>query len=230
MHRGGIFLLRKIRLNPLWQDKPFTQGQAWVDMLLQANHKDADVLYRHDIYHIKRGQFIRTERDLAGDWGWSRSKVTRFLNLLRRCNMIVTETAPKANLITISNYNELQKLRTNNEPIVNQTRTKREPKQECIRMKKNKPLCAYTVDFERFWSAYPRKVNKKKAFDAWKKCNGSRPPIDDLISAIAKQSDTPTWKKDSGQFIPHPTTWINGERWSDQVDVQVSHDDDPPYW
>ena len=28
------------------------------------------------------------------------------------------------------------------------------------------------------------------------------------------------WKKDDGQFIPHPTTFLNGERWNDEIDVR----------
>jgi hypothetical protein len=77
--------------------------------------------------------------------------------------------------------------------------------------KRKEHLCAYTPDFERFWEAYPRKVNKKKAFDAWLKCNGNRPPVDDLILAVQRQAETPSWTDKNGQFIPHPTTWINGE-------------------
>jgi len=29
------------------------------------------------------------------------------------------------------------------------------------------------------------------------------------------------WLKDDGQFIPHPTTWLNQERWNDTVEVPV---------
>ena len=221
MYKGGIFLLRKLRDNPLWQDKPFSKGQAWVDMLLQANHKDTEVFYKDNVYPIKRGQFIRTERDLASDWGWSRSRVTRFLLLLKKCSMIVTKTEPKANLITILNYNELQKVRTNN-------RTKREPN---VNLNKNDKECIYTymTDFDTFWEAYPKKLNKKKAFEAWQKTNGDRPELKELLDTLKKHKQSDAWKKSAGQFIPYPSTWLNGKRWEDEITID-SHNDDPPYW
>jgi len=159
VYRGGIFLLRKIRDNPIWQDKPFTKGQAWVDMLLQANHKDVKVLYKQQIYDVKRGQFIRTERDLAADWGWSRSKVTRVLDLFKKCSMIVTKPAPRANLITILNYDELQTLRTNNEPRLNQDRTKSEPRVNLNKNDKNEKNEKNEKNKEKI---YKKEISSKK--------------------------------------------------------------------
>ena len=72
-------------------------------------------------------------------------------------------------------------------------------------------------DFEKFWSAYPRKAgNKQKAFEAFKKAGVS---LDILLAAIENQKQSAQWSKDNGQFIPHPTTWLNGKRWEDQLSV-----------
>ena len=72
-------------------------------------------------------------------------------------------------------------------------------------------------DFEKFWSAYPRKAgNKQKAFEAFKKAGVS---LDILLTAIENQKQSAQWSKDNGQFIPHPTTWLNGKRWEDQLSV-----------
>lgn len=70
-------------------------------------------------------------------------------------------------------------------------------------------------DFDKFWSAYPRKAgSKQKAFEAFKKAGVS---LDILLAAIENQKQSAQWSKDNGQFIPHPTTWLNGKRWEDQV-------------
>ena len=70
-------------------------------------------------------------------------------------------------------------------------------------------------DFEKFWSAYPRKAgNKQKAFEAFKKAGVS---LDILLTAVENQKQSAQWSKDGGQFIPHPTTWLNGKRWEDQM-------------
>jgi hypothetical protein len=42
-----------------------------------------------------------------------------------------------------------------------------------------------------------------------------------MLSAIAKQKNTDQWKKDNGQYIPAPATWLNQGRWQDEI-VSVS--------
>ncbi|MDD5485959.1 MAG: hypothetical protein PHW65_00130 [Dehalococcoidales bacterium] len=71
-------------------------------------------------------------------------------------------------------------------------------------------------EFEEFWQLYPRKVGKGSARRAFHthKCKDIMEKIKKSID-IQKHSDQ--WQKDGGQFIPHPTTWINQERWNDEV-------------
>jgi len=38
-----------------------------------------------------------------------------------------------------------------------------------------------------------------------------------VLSAIAAQKATDQWKKDGGQFIPLPATWLRQGRWDDEV-------------
>jgi hypothetical protein len=131
MNHGYIKLHRRLRDNPLWKDKPFTRGQAWIDLLLRANHKDNEVLFRNDIVKIERGELFVTERELAGAWGWGRTRVKTFLKLLENRTMIERKINPKANHITILNYSKYQGSRTKNEPQPNQKRTTAEP-QPCL--------------------------------------------------------------------------------------------------
>jgi len=71
--------------------------------------------------------------------------------------------------------------------------------------------------FEKFWKEYPKKVAKKEA----KKVFIRVCPIDEstLMAGLAKWKQTDQWKKDKGRFIPYPTTWLNQERWNDEVEV-----------
>jgi hypothetical protein len=109
---GFILLHRKLREHFLWQDKPFSKGQAWIDMLLLANHSDNEVLYGNQITEINRGSFIRSERQLAASWGWSRKRVQTFLVLLEKGTMIAKKRDQKASHITILNYDKYQISRT----------------------------------------------------------------------------------------------------------------------
>ncbi|RNF93802.1 hypothetical protein EFK07_03350 [Pseudomonas putida] len=38
-------------------------------------------------------------------------------------------------------------------------------------------------------------------------------------AALAAWSKSHDWTKDSGQFIPHAATWLNGKRWEDELPV-----------
>lgn len=69
--------------------------------------------------------------------------------------------------------------------------------------------------FEDFWKVYPRKVNKKEAQSAWNKAK--IPSLDTIIQAIERQKKSDQWIKDSGQYIPYPSSWLNKERWNDEL-------------
>jgi hypothetical protein len=43
-----------------------------------------------------------------------------------------------------------------------------------------------------------------------------------LLTALDKQKKSTQWKKDNGQFIPHPATWLNGKRWEDQLEPDAA--------
>jgi hypothetical protein len=69
--------------------------------------------------------------------------------------------------------------------------------------------------FDAFWAEYPRKVGKLAARRSWDRAKG-RPPLDQIIAAVRRSVATEQWRRDSGQFIPNPATWINQGRWDDQ--------------
>lgn len=71
--------------------------------------------------------------------------------------------------------------------------------------------------FEKFWSVYPKKVGK---IDAKKKFAKVAVDVDTLIAAVEKQKNSTQWTKNDGQFIPNPSTWLNQERWNDELEVK----------
>jgi DNA replication protein DnaC len=71
--------------------------------------------------------------------------------------------------------------------------------------------------FEDFWSFYPRKVGKDAARRAFAKRNVDAKLLQQMLAALSVQKRSDAWKKDSGQFIPHPSTWLNQGRWQDEL-------------
>ena len=70
----------------------------------------------------------------------------------------------------------------------------------------------YTDGFEAFWKAYPRRVNKAKAFRAWK--SATETVSEDILIDAAKRYAAYHDSVGTGQqYIKHPTTWLNGGEW-----------------
>lgn len=71
--------------------------------------------------------------------------------------------------------------------------------------------------FDEFWAAYPRKIGKDAARKAFERRKVGKAVLADMLRAIQAQKATPQWLRDAGQFIPHPTTWLNEGRWQDEA-------------
>lgn len=70
--------------------------------------------------------------------------------------------------------------------------------------------------FEAFWSVYPRRVGKGDARRAFLKALRSV-SYQTIIDAVLAQLPA-NLKRDDPRFIPHPATWLNGERWCDDIE------------
>ena len=75
--------------------------------------------------------------------------------------------------------------------------------------------------FESFWNSYPRKEGKKRSMGIWSR---KKPPLSEILAFIEKAKATDRWKKNHGQFIPQPTTFLNGERWNDDLGGYNEHE------
>ena len=68
--------------------------------------------------------------------------------------------------------------------------------------------------FEEFYAAYPRKEGKGQAAKAWRVAVKKAEP--DLVMAGLKRR-LPSWDATEKRFIPLPASWLNGERWDDEI-------------
>lgn len=71
-------------------------------------------------------------------------------------------------------------------------------------------------DFTAFWAVYLRKVGKGQARKAWRSAViGHRVNPKTIIAAAERFRDECRSRGTAIEFIPHPATWLNGERWDD---------------
>ena len=100
-----------------------------------------------------------------------------------------------------------------NKPEQNETKVPKEKKNN--NNNKNKDIM-----FDKFWDAYPRHVNKPAARKAFDKLNPDDETMNQILNAIRTQKMTAQWQENNGQYIPHPSTWLNGHRWEDEVKTE----------
>jgi len=108
MSQGWVSIHRSILDGPLWTDERFTKGQAWLDLILNANHTDKKALIKNTMIMVKRGEQIRSKLTLSKVWGWNRKTVSSFLLLLEKEQMITQHSTQQTTHITICNYSKYQ--------------------------------------------------------------------------------------------------------------------------
>ena len=69
--------------------------------------------------------------------------------------------------------------------------------------------------FESFWEIYPKHQDKKKAKQKFLKLCKDEKKYQEIMQGL--RNVLPIWAKKDTKYIPMPTTWLNGERWNDEV-------------
>ena len=106
----------------LWNEKPFTRAQAWIDILLNCNYSPAKKVFSNTIITCNRGESLYSLDTWAKRWGWNKSKTRRFLNLLRTFDMITLKPTHLTTHLTVCNYESYQAERNADETQVKRKR------------------------------------------------------------------------------------------------------------
>ena len=143
MDKGWISIHRKILKNPILKmNRSYSRFEAWIYLLLRATYNNQKVVLGADIYKLKSGEILTSQKKLCKQFKWGNSRLRTFLNLLEKDGMINVKTNSKLTHLTILNYNKLQK---------NQTTTKLDSNQNQIHINKenktNKDISERFNDF-----------------------------------------------------------------------------------
>ena len=82
------------------------------------------------------------------------------------------------------------------------------------------------MTFENFWSQYPKKVGKLTAKRSWEKL--SLDNQQKALEAIAEHRKYWVAKGTDWEFIPHASTWLNQERFEDELVIEQKENKRPP--
>lgn len=110
--KGWISLHRTISDHWLYpKNRKFTKYEAWIDILLETNHSEQKVLLKGTLLTCKRGESIRSMKEWAKRWNWSKSNVKRFFDLLESDSMIEYKNVQITTHLTVCNYDSYQDVR-----------------------------------------------------------------------------------------------------------------------
>jgi hypothetical protein len=70
--------------------------------------------------------------------------------------------------------------------------------------------------FDQFWAKYPKRKARGNAEKIWVKINPDELLFKKIINGIENGRASPDWKKEAGEFIPYPASWLNAKGWEDE--------------
>jgi hypothetical protein len=118
---GWIKLHRGIKNHWIYTEKrKFSKFEAWTDILLSVNHAQAKTIIKGKLITIERGESILSLDSWGIKWGWNKSAVNRFFDLLKKDGMILLQNETVTTRLTVCNYGSYQ-----DERNANETQTKR---------------------------------------------------------------------------------------------------------
>ena len=204
-------------------DRPFTELEAMIS--LQADYDRAAEV---------------TVQGYASLWSWSRGKVARFLEKIGVEIRYSENTSKKQNqrgqiMIQISDRSNVENEQIRLIDSKGLSRVTDRPKRkngqitdrsQSTTIDPNTKPKTLSSNFDQFWQFYPKKQGKKDAQKAWHKISPDEELTRTILTALETQKGSDQWKKNGGQYIPLPATWVNGRRWEDEMSVRVKPADD----
>ncbi len=181
---------------------------------------------------LQPGQLVTGRDAISRVTGLTTQSVRTALKNLQKTGEITIKTTNKFSIVTVVNWAKYQtpdtttnQQLTNKQPATNQQLT---TNKNVKNVKKTSPTPSKgDTLFDEFWKVYPRKVGKKNAQQRWQKLKINDETYRKITEAVKAQSESDQWKKDGGQYIPYPATWLSQERWEDQLPTVEQHSEKP---
>jgi hypothetical protein len=235
---GWIKLHRKIWDWPYASDKDFLV--VWIYLLTHAAHESRSVLFNGQRIMLNPGQLVAGRKQIAEKTGVTQSKVQRVLKRLESEQQIEQQANNRSRLISLAGWHLYQESeqpygqpvniqRTTDEQPVNTYKERKKKKngkkeKEGYYVPKEKAApSSLDVEFESFWEGCQKRVAKPAAKKAWMKMrkeNRTDLSGDELLAKYNALVESVMAERGTKEFVPHPSTWINQDRWDDEEATQ----------
>ncbi len=209
---SGWFSINRAMLeHPIFEGQPLRVA-AWVWLVGKAAWKDTKQNANGKTVEVKRGQILTSYRQMSAATGVPVQVLRTLVQRLTTDNTIATETNTGRLLITLCNYEKYQSQQhTLNTPLTQEQHSSNTQKNKGT-INKGSNIHHLDDGFDAFWQVVPRKAGKGQARKAYKSAlkktdaNTLRQGMKAYAAAV---------KTTDPQYIAHPSTWLNGERWLD---------------
>lgn len=84
------------------------------------------------------------------------------------------------------------------------------------------------TEFDKFWSHVPNKIGKGNARTAYAKAIKGGATHGEIMAGVEKYCQYEAKRRNQPDYRPlHPATWLNGERWTDEIKAPSTTQADP---
>jgi len=187
-----------------------------------ANHDQSEWEWMGTKFKVNSGQFITSLESIKSYCGKGvtiqniRSALARFEKL----EFLTNKSTKTGRIITICNWDSYQitkeehNIEANKEVTKTQQRGNKEVTSNKNDKKEKKDKNEINIPFDDFWNLYNKKVGDKKGCERkWSKLKDEQ--RQEIIGTL------PKWMKQfkDKQYQPHPLTYLNQERWNDEINI-----------
>lgn len=88
--------------------RAYTELEAWIYLICKVNFQDRRIRLGAELIDVAKGSTVTSVRELSIIFGWSNTKVKRFLDMLFHDGMLTYESDTRKTSITIVNYGNYQ--------------------------------------------------------------------------------------------------------------------------
>lgn len=220
---GWVKLWRRLEDSDVWELPPATI-KIWIWLLMHANH-EARTVYGID---VQPGELITSYDSICKGIAWKEKggsvttttagQVRWAIKCLEARQTLLRYPHRQHLHLKVLNWSKFQNTTSApqqghdrpHDDTTTDSRQSNDTKQEVRSRRKEEKN--YTPEFERFWSLYPRKVDKGHAVVAFNKALEFT-DVDTIIQALERQLPD---LQEQGKFCQYPGTWLNGQRWLDE--------------